>query len=152
MTLLKLDIDDSDPVNAGRELRYRVEFINRLCGRQVITLSKVYQTTNGYHAYLDSIDTLNDPYTVIFQLLLGSDWKREAFNLNRIFKSQSMEEFNVLFSEKYKIVNGKKVTLSKERFGLSASAFIIAYKTKGIKKKVIQFFTERVNTFYGVFK
>lgn len=152
MTLLKLDIDDTDAVHAGRELRYRVELINKLCGKNIITLSNVYQTTNGFHAYLVSLDTLNDPYTVIFQLLLGSDWKREAFNLNRIFKSQSMEEFNVLFSEKYKIVNGKKITISKERFGLTAATFILAYKTKGMKKKVIQFFKERVNTFYGVFK
>lgn len=73
---------------------------------------KLKRTANGYHLYLGIF--VPDEYpdnltTLIFQLLLGSDYKRELYNYKRICKH--IQDWNVLFTAKY---NGELKKISQE--------------------------------------
>jgi hypothetical protein len=75
---------------------------------------KVYETSKGIHVYLDaeSERPLTPLEVIIIQLCLGSDYKRELYNLRRARAWLDGEElennWNTLFKYKYK--NGKLVS------------------------------------------
>ncbi len=86
---------------------------------------EVYETSKGYHIYLycDSGRPLIPLEIIIIQLALGSDYKREIFNLRRArawLDGDELEEgWNVLFRYKYKhgkLVSYEKETKESERF------------------------------------
>lgn len=70
----------------------------------------VRQTKKGYHVRLtvktSQLNGNKDYNTAFMQLLLDSDYKREAFNLRRV--SNGEKNWNVLFE--YKFRNGKQVS------------------------------------------
>lgn len=147
MTILKLDIDDKDALRAGSDLRFRVEFLNNLLNLE-IKLEKLMETTNGFHAYLEC-NELSDAAIILVQTLLGSDWKREAFNLQRYSLDFPMDEYNVLFDKKYRMEKDKLILISEEKFGLKAGAFMLSYKAKRVLKRIKQFFHKSKNLIRG---
>lgn len=70
----------------------------------------VRQTKKGYHVRLtvktSQLNGNKDYNTAFLQLLLDSDYKREAFNLRRV--SNGEENWNVLFE--YKFRSGKQTS------------------------------------------
>ena len=79
---------------------------------------KVFSTKHGYHVYVTVVEDLNNLELVCVQAILGSDFKRECFNFNRVkfnplgFKS----DWNVLFNKKW---NHLGELISKEVFDKS---------------------------------
>jgi hypothetical protein len=76
---------------------------------------KVNQTKKGFHTLLkiESEKFLLDNDIVALQAILGSDYKREAFNLFSV--KQGMINWNQLFSRKWKMdKEGKTILISKE--------------------------------------
>jgi hypothetical protein len=71
-----------------------------------------YSTKRGWHIYITLHSTeLNNQEIVLYQLLLGSDRRREFFNYCRI--KNGIERWNVLFAWK---ANRKKEIVSREEF------------------------------------
>lgn len=75
--------------------------------------AEAYSTTKGKHLYFTTEQEISTPLlTILLQLLLESDKRREMFNLKRILDGRpdlmNNDSWNVLFKEKYK--QGKKVS------------------------------------------
>ena len=116
MRFLYLDFDKDlvfIPIDPD-ELERRIDMIARMTHTQ-LELRAIYPTARGCHVLIvaqwsreidPSVD-LTPPEIVCLQLLLGSDPRREAFNLMRAHTLGDAPEFwrdrwNVLYSEKIK--------------------------------------------------
>ncbi len=96
---------------------------------------EVYETAKGWHIYLTC--TSEKPLTpleiIIIQLALGSDYKRELFNLRRArawLEGEELDEgWNVLYRYKYK--SGSLVSLEKktDKSRKFRSYVLVRYKT-----------------------
>lgn len=62
---------------------------------------KVSKTAKGHHIYMTTDKSLDAPTIVWLQTILGSDFKREAFNWNRIVINKLPLKWNLLFTKKY---------------------------------------------------
>jgi hypothetical protein len=65
---------------------------------------EIYTTNHGFHIYINSetFKYYNKATIILMQLLCGSDTKRELFNYQRIIREPKMQNWNVLFKQKYK--------------------------------------------------
>jgi hypothetical protein len=92
---------------------FKMYFVTDVLGVR-FTGIKVYETNKGIHIYLDaeSERPLTPLEIIVIQLCLGSDYKRELYNLRRARAWLDGEElennWNTLFKYKYK--NGKLVS------------------------------------------
>lgn len=103
-SLIKLDIDRK--VYSGSS---RIFAVCSLLNLKIIS-SRMLRSQNGnFHWIIELEQSLNPIQTVAIQALMGSDWKRECFNLLRANqlkdKSSTVKNhWNVLF----KVSNDKK--------------------------------------------
>lgn len=67
-----------------------------------------FATARGRHIYIELDREISNFDIVMIQLLLGSDPKRELFNLERLIQQKDHPMWNVLFKAKYR--NGEKVS------------------------------------------
>jgi len=109
-SVLKLDCD--------RKLdRIRIADALSLLGIKPLRAS-VFRTANGFHVYIHIKGSLTDMETVALQVILGSDYRRECFNLMRV-RSNNFKDgsWNILFSrKKYAIKKKKLIKISAERY------------------------------------
>lgn len=137
-TEIMLDVDFKiEPEQMAR----RVRFVEHIAGVS-LKLRDVKETAHGYHFYYDvpvfPSYSEHVQYTrVILQLLLGSDYKREAFNWRRV--RDGIENWNVLFKAKFRKENGRLVQVSGERPAVLWGIFYaLAYEGQGIKKEIAE--------------
>ena len=84
--------------------------------------SEIYETQHGYHVYVYLAENLDNWEIVAVQAILGSDFKRECFNLNRIKREpykNSHRKWNLLFKRKWDH-QGKLISSEKYHFKLTA--------------------------------
>lgn len=104
-------------VKMAEDFAWKMYFVSSSLNLR-FTKVKVYETKKGIHIYLDveSERPLTPLEVIIIQLALGSDYKREIFNLRRArawLDGEELEEgWNTLFRYKYK--NGKLVSNEEE--------------------------------------
>ncbi len=110
---LKIDIDykPENPLKFAKEFANKLKFTCDILKIEVEAV-EVYETNKGFHIYvwINSKKELDNKDIIILQLSLGSDYKREIFNLSRVWSFDNIAIWNVLFSRKYD--NG--VLISKE--------------------------------------
>ena len=65
---------------------------------------EIYTTKHGFHIYIENpmFKYYAKTSIILLQLLLGSDKNRELFNYQRLIKEPKMQNWNVLFAQKYK--------------------------------------------------
>lgn len=78
MTKLLCDYDGELP----KDLSQRIEMVVRVQSLRVRYI-RIDKTRHGYHMVMDVGNRLGFARTILLQALLGSDWKREAFNSRR---------------------------------------------------------------------
>jgi hypothetical protein len=115
---LKLDFDG--PETAFIENIKRVRTVLHIAGFLNLDDVIVRQTQKGFHTYLkiSSKKTQLIPGDIVtLQCLLGSDYKREAFNFLRVKSGVNLlgNVWNVLFTEKHKTSNGERLSQETER-------------------------------------
>lgn len=79
MTLLYLDFDGRLPAR----LVDRVTWCTKLW-RWPVEAMRIDRTRNGWHVVVGVGKRLAPPLILAAQAILGSDWKREAYNLQRV--------------------------------------------------------------------
>jgi hypothetical protein len=105
--------DKERMVKMVSDFAFKMYFVTDVLGVR-FTGIKVYETSKGIHVYLDaeSERPLTPLEIIIIQLALGSDYKRELYNLRRARAWLDGEElennWNTLFKYKYK--DGKLVS------------------------------------------
>jgi len=108
-----LDIDKK-PENLTE---FATEFSDRLVFLHFFTefcFNKIHilETKKGYHIYLWTYTQTPTPIeAVLIQLALGSDYRRELFNYNRVWSKNPPPRWNILFRSKY---NGAGQVVSRE--------------------------------------
>lgn len=67
-----------------------------------LALARAERSKNkGWHLWFKSPRKLSDVETILIQLLLGSDRKRELYNYMRVKNGARLDDWNLLFDEKY---------------------------------------------------
>jgi len=100
-------------IKMAEDFAWKMYFVSDSLGLRFTDIN-VYETNKGLHFYLkaESERPLTPLEIIIIQLALGSDYKREIFNLRRARAWLDGEElddgWNTLFRHKYK--NGKLVS------------------------------------------
>lgn len=110
MTTLMCDYDGEIPADVGA----RLEFVVRAF-RLVVEWYRLDRTRHGYHMIVVcrnryEVEGMRPLDIVLAQALLGSDWKRETFNLIRVkslsrFSPLWRQRWNVLFHRHYRRVS-----------------------------------------------
>lgn len=98
MTVFKLDYDF-----CGKRLLKVIRdraFVFRFLKINIYRV-EVYKTAHGWHVYYTTRRKFPDIEIAFIQLLLGSDYKREMFNFQRITKKFNISRWNTLFKRKY---------------------------------------------------
>lgn len=99
MREIMLDIDNK---NISTSLVNKWDWIIYFLGLDVVDVTVNKSTSGNNHVTFTVLNNINDYEHVFIQLAMGSDLKRECFNLLRIhsgkFKNQS---WNVLFKNKW---------------------------------------------------
>lgn len=109
-TALKIDLDHT---HSEKTLYTKVlnpyKTISELLELPLSTI-EIYTTKHGYHIYIENphFKFHTKMGIILLQLLLGSDKNRELFNYQRIIKEPKMQNWNVLFAQKYK--GNKKIS------------------------------------------
>lgn len=102
---LLLDFDD---VKSPSQIMARLPFVTRQLGLRVKSMSYVYSSSGrGIHVVILLGEMLPAPVIVSLQILCGSDWRRETFNLVRVKSLRNAPAFwrnrwNVLYAEKWR--------------------------------------------------
>jgi hypothetical protein len=101
-TYLRCDYDGRIP----RDMWTRLEMVARLHRLRVRWL-RVDRTQHGYHIVICVSNRIALPRQILLQALLGSDWKREAFNSARVLRLRDVPTFwrrrvNVLYLRHYR--------------------------------------------------
>lgn len=103
MTTIKLDFDKKE---------FSWHRINKviLLLRLDITDVSVEKSKHGWHITLNIKNKMNDHEIVCVQSLMGSDYKRECFNLLRVHSGKfPNQSWNVLFKKKFNLVIPKSI-------------------------------------------
>lgn len=103
-TRLKVDLDGTLP----RDLDERLHWCLRIMGVRVEWWS-VRRTRRGWHVEVELRGRLHPWKVVALQAILGSDYRRETFNLRRVWNwrgldSAARKHWNVLFTRKVHVV------------------------------------------------
>jgi hypothetical protein len=116
---LKLDFDVLEPEYL--KLIERIKTIFNIIGFLKLESVRVMQTKKGFHTYLTVSPKgklqIMPMDMVALQAILGSDYKREAFNFNRVKSGVNLRgnAWNVLFNSKWKTNNGELLSSEVER-------------------------------------
>jgi hypothetical protein len=102
-TIIKLDIDGKLDF---KRLESVIEKLKEM--KCVLTKGEVWKSPHGYHVYIWT-ESIAETYLPCVQVLMGSDWKRELLNFERVLKDEP--GWNVLFQEKEKFDKDKTATL-----------------------------------------
>jgi hypothetical protein len=100
-----LDIDDPELLP---ELLVKLPFVARKLELRVLTLSYCYSCSRrGFHVVISFKELLSPMLIVILQTMLGSDWRRETFNLVRVRNLRRAPVFwqsrwNTLYGDKWR--------------------------------------------------
>jgi hypothetical protein len=100
-----LDIDNPKLLP---ELLVKLPFVARKLELSVLTLSYCYSSSRrGFHVVIFFKELLSPMLTIILQVMLGSDWRRETFNLVRVRNLRRAPAFwqsrwNVLYGDKWR--------------------------------------------------
>jgi hypothetical protein len=99
------DYDGRIPADVSQRLQMVVR-VERLRVQYV----RFDRTRHGYHMVVAVSNRLSPYRLVMIQLLLGSDWKREAFNAQRVKRLRDLPAFwrarwNVLYHTHYRRVS-----------------------------------------------
>lgn len=122
VSTLKLDFDG--PEKEYRKQLKRIKIVLNIIGVIRLKEVKIMQTTKGFHTYLYITSpqfTLLAIDLLALQAMMGSDFKREAFNFIRVISTRQKGEllaegWNVLFESKWKTVLGQlQGELSREK-------------------------------------
>jgi hypothetical protein len=102
MTFLKCDFDGAIPADVSA----RLEMVVRL-HRLTVDWIRVDRTRRGYHMVIRVRQRVALARVILLQAILGSDWKREAFNSSRVVRTRNVPAFwrrriNVLYSRHYR--------------------------------------------------
>jgi hypothetical protein len=108
MTTLKLDYDGALPFNIAARIIARCAL-----WRWPLAAVRFDRTAHGWHVLVDVRGRIAPPYIVAAQAILGSDAKREAFNLMRVRQLRQLPAFwrsrwNVLYT-----VHRRRVSLAR---------------------------------------
>lgn len=104
VTRIKIDIDGSLP----KDVAYRIAWVFQTL-RAPVAWWSCYRTRRGWHVEV-AVKRRWHPWRVIaVQAILGSDWRRETYNLRRVAAWRTLpgiarQRWNVLFTQKFKIV------------------------------------------------
>lgn len=93
MKTIKLDFDKPSYPNTFFERMWVLDRLNIDIQRILIR-----RTPHGYHIKIEIRQDLDDIDILILQLLLGSDYRREFFNYQRI--KAGVKNWNILFDKK----------------------------------------------------
>jgi hypothetical protein len=101
MTRVKLDLDGRLPSDIDDKLRWA---FTTLMWR--VLWYSFYRTQNGWHIEVEVTNRVHIWRVVALQAILGSDYRRELFNLRRtgnwrMLPVSARERANVLFSRKH---------------------------------------------------
>lgn len=100
--LIKLDVDGPLP----NDLKERIEFVFKTLGVRIIEMGTVISPRgNGHHVMVKLADSLPVLAVVAIQAIIGSDWRRETYNLQRALVLADAPDFwqhrwNVLYASK----------------------------------------------------
>jgi hypothetical protein len=99
---LRCDYDGYVPRNMGQ----RLEMLARLHRLRVVWY-RLDRTRHGYHLIVKLSTRVSLARVILLQALLGSDWKREAFNSARILNARNVplywrQRVNVLYLRHYR--------------------------------------------------
>lgn len=102
MTEIKCDYDGVMPRGFATRLRMLVDF-----HRLRVVFIRTDKTRHGYHVILAVSNRISPTRIVLFQSLLGSDWKREMFNSRRATAWRNVPAFwrtrsNVLYERHFR--------------------------------------------------
>lgn len=106
--LIYLDFDNVGDHGFNEWVEQRVKMIASICAI-TLEIKAIHKTEHGVHVILDAEwedkKSIEPAETVALQAILGSDFKREAFNLLRAHNLGDAPTFwrdrwNVLYSEK----------------------------------------------------
>lgn len=105
MTELKLDFDNE---TVPTDFMDRLRMLVRLELFRVVAIS-YRRTAHGWHVRVLLSRRVGFSRLVAFQAILGSDWKREAYNIRRAKNWRDVSPFwrkraNVLYSRHYRSV------------------------------------------------
>lgn len=103
MTYLRCDYDGRIPRDVMAARLVMVARLHRLRVRWV----RFDRTRNGYHMVVNVAQRVALSRVILLQALLGSDWKREAFNSARVLDTRNVPLFwrqrvNVLYIRHYR--------------------------------------------------
>ena len=107
MKTIKLDIDKKRiSLEDVERIDWHIAFFNLDC-----VDIRVYNSASGNkHIEIDILNDVNDYELVFLQLAMGSDNKRECFNLLRVSSEAfSNQSWNVLFRNKFHILLNRKI-------------------------------------------
>jgi len=93
-SLIKIDLDSKDQwQNFIEKAKFVLAFWH-------LTIKHVWvaETSKGYHIVIIVKEKLPDMQICFIQLALGSDYKRECFNLARVLRGE--KDWNLLFKTK----------------------------------------------------
>lgn len=100
-TCLKLDIDNALNKHEMKRIATVLEMYSEHTGNKISDI-EVFSTRNGFHVYIYLQKLISNASIVALQAILGSDYRRETFNLLRITKNPNNQYWNVLFNKKYR--------------------------------------------------
>ena len=106
---LKIDFDNVRSVEGLRRRLLRLSKVIRILRLSVGDIeTKKSPSGKGYHVIIDMKRDIPDIVAVTLQSLMGSDYKRECYNLIRV--ANGIKNWNVLFKSKKKFrIGGKRV-------------------------------------------
>lgn len=109
-----VDIDFKPDVKTYcKQLIDKLTFVYKYMGVRVTDI-QVFETAKGYHIYLKAVskEKLRPIDIVVIQLVLGSDYKREAFNWRRVKGNSAVGGWNTLYKFKFR---GDKMVSCEEK-------------------------------------
>jgi len=104
--ILKLDFDTKSQKKLQQMVK-RVVKVIQLTNLQIVDAPISPSNSGKYHMRIYLKQPIPDIVAVCLQALMGSDYKRETFNLLRVLNN--IPNWNVLFIRKYRFKPSKKL-------------------------------------------
>ncbi len=110
VSVVKVDIDYKPPNVSlfAKEFAKKLKFVSKLLNLTVESV-EAFETEKGYHVYVyfSGSRKLEDVEILVIQLALGSDYKRELYNMTRVLSEKYNGKWNVMFKYKNCKLNEK---------------------------------------------
>jgi len=110
MKTLKLDLDGKNGINIFVDRIWIIKYLGLH-----ITKVQVHHTINGYHVRLTCENEIEPLQAILFQSLLGDDFKRATCNFLRYERGSKF--WNPMFRRKWNVDKlGREIEVSKETY------------------------------------